>query len=241
MPIDGWFTAVRVAVVSATMLYASYRDWVAREVDDWVWMVGGCVGGALTVADFLFSWSQTKLILTLISIGLAGGLAYAFYYFGLYGGADAKAVGLISVSLPLYFPTVGFHPFTGLASLSNGLIISLTLPLTLLIYNLLRLARGAKLFEGFEHECRWRKLAAIILGTRLDKVHGKKFWFSMEEEKDGTRYFKFNLFSTEFEGVSDGMWATPGIPLLIFITIGFAVYMLYGDLISAIASAIFAV
>jgi len=241
MPTLGWLEAARIIVISATMVYASYRDWVAREVDDEVWFLGGGVGAALTMLDLAISWSMAKLLLTLISIGVAGGTAFAFYYFGLYGGADAKAVIVISISLPLYRPVIGFHPFTGLASLSNGLLISLILPLSILLYNLTAAARGVKLFRGFEHESAWRKLAAILLGVRLSKVGERKYWFSMEEERGGKRYFKFDLFSVELEeaGVGDDRWATPGIPLLVFITAGFMLFVVYGDIISMVASALF--
>lgn len=226
----------RIAVISATMLYASYRDWVDREVDDWVWILGGGVGAALTILDFILYWSMAKLIFSLISIALASGLAFAFYFFGLYGGADAKAVAVISVSLPIYYVERGFHPFTGLASLSNGLLVSLILPLSMLVYNLIQILKGRDLFRDFEHEGAWRKVLALFLGTRVANARGKEFWFSMEEEREGKRYFSFNVLSIELEGIRDDMWATPGIPLLIFITAGFIIYIAYGDIIYLILS-----
>ena len=228
----------RIGVVSATMLYASYRDWVDREVDDWVWLVGGGVGAALTALDLILYWNMAKLIFSLISIALTSGLAFAFYFFGLYGGADAKAVAVISISLPLYYVERSFHPFTGLASLSNGLLVSLILPISMLVYNLTQVMKGRKLFKDFEHEGAWRKLLALFLGTRVVNSRGKEFWFSMEEEREGKRYFSFNVLSVELEKIRDDMWATPGIPLLIFITVGFLLYITYGDLIYLIISLI---
>jgi len=229
--------ATRIALVLATMLYSSYSDWVSREVDDKVWIVSGIIGGILTILDLILTWSFRYLILTLISIGIGCGFAYAFYYFGFYGGADAKAVMVISISLPLYYPPKRLHPFTGLASLSNGLLISLIIPVSMLILNLSTILRGENIFEGFEHESRIRKLAAIFLGVRVKDARRRKFWLPLEEEKDGKRFFSFNILTFELEEPKrDDCWVTPGLPLLLFITAGFLVFIFLGDVIYMIAS-----
>ena len=229
--------AARISLISATMLYASYSDWVSREVDDKVWIVSGIIGGALTALDLILTWSLRYLILALISIGFGCGLAYAFYYFGFYGGADAKAVMVISIGLPLYYPRMRIHPFTGLASLSNGLLISLIIPISMLIINLSTILRGEKIFEGFEHESRIRKLAALFFGIRVRDARRRKFWLPLEEERDGRRYFSFNILTFELEEPKrDDSWVTPGLPLLLFITTGFLTFILLGDLIYVIAS-----
>ena len=228
---------MRIALVSAAMLYSSYSDWVSREVDDRVWIISGIIGGALTALDLVLIWNLRYLILALISIGLGCGLAYAFYYFGFYGGADAKAVMVISIGLPLYYPRMRLHPFTGLASLSNGLLISLIIPISMLIINLSTILRGEKIFEGFEHESRIRKLAALFFGIRVRGARRRKFWLPLEEERDGRRYFSFNILTFELEEPKrDDSWVTPGLPLLLFITTGFLTFILFGDLIYVIAS-----
>ena len=228
--------AVRISLISATMLYASYSDWVSREVDDKVWIISGVIGGALTALDLLLTWSLRYLILALISIGVGCGLAYAFYCFGFYGGADAKAVMVISIGLPLYYPRMMLHPFTGLASLSNGLLISLMMPVSMLIINLSAILRGEDLFEGFEHESRIRKLAALFFGIRVKDARRRKFWLPLEEEKDGRRYFNFNILTFELEEPKrDDCWVTPGLPLLLFITAGLLIFIFLGDLIYIIA------
>jgi len=229
--------AVRISLISATMLYASYSDWVSREVDDKVWIISGIIGGALTALDLILTWSLRYLIIAVISIVVGCGLAYAFYYFGFYGGADAKAVMVISIGLPLYYPRMMLHPFTGLASLSNGLLISLIMPVSMLIINLSTILRGEDIFEGFEHESRIRKLAALFFGIRVKDARRRKFWLPLEEERDGRRYFSFNILTFELEEPKrDDCWVTPGLPLLLFITTGFLMFVLFGDLIYVIAS-----
>ena len=230
---------IRIAIISAGMVYASYRDWIAREVEDHVWIICGALGGLLTIADLLMRWNLNLVIFSAFSIILASGLAFAFYYFGLYGGADAKAIAVISISLPLYYSPRSLHPFTGLASLSNGLLLSLVLLLGMFIWNLSALIRGEKIFKDFEHERTLRKIAAMFLGTRVKNARKKKFWFLLEEEKDGKRTFNFEMFGLELKkAVRDDCWMTPGIPLLIFITAGFLVYVGFGDFLYLIIKAL---
>lgn len=228
-------TPIRIGVVTAGLLYASYRDWASREVDDWIWIICGAAGVILTGLDLVSWWGLDRLILALISIALSAGLAFAFYFFGFYGGADAKAIAVVSIALPIYSPPARIHPFTGLASLSNGLLFSLLILLIFLAWNLIALARGERIFEGFEHEKRIKKLAAMLFGVRSRNARRRKFWFPLETERDGKRYFNFNVFSLELDEIQrDDCWITPGLPLLISITAGFIFYVLVGDILALI-------
>jgi len=221
---------MRIVIVSGAMVYASYQDWISREVDDRIWIVSGAIGGLLTAIDIIARWDPRLAILTVLSIVLASGLAFAFYYFGLYGGADAKAIVIISIGLPIYYSPRSLHPFTGLASLSNGLLLSLFLLLVMFVWNLSAIAKGRRIFEGFEREGKLRKLAAMFLGVRVKNAREKKFWFSLEKDENGNRKFSFDLFELELkEPERNDCWMTPGIPLLIFITGGFLCYIILGD------------
>jgi len=44
------------------------------------------------------------------------------------------------------------------------------------------------------------------------------------------RKFDFSLMRDDFETKS-GTWVTPGIPLLVFFTVGFFLLLIYGDLV----------
>lgn len=220
----------RISLIAATLFYTSYLDWKYREVDDKVWIISGVLAMALTMLDMIIVWSLDRFFLSLISIGFSSGLAFGFYFLGLYGGADAKAILVVSLALPLYQTSRSIHPFTGLATLTNGLLFSLILPLAILIYNITQLIRRKRIFDGFDHESRLRKFFALIFGVRLKNARNRKFWFIMEEANH-TRRFKFGLFSLELSEIDrDDVWATPGIPLLIFITAGFMYNVFLGDL-----------
>lgn len=221
---------IRISLISGTLLYTSYLDWKYREVDDKVWIISGVLAVALMVFDLAYGWSMDKLFLSMLSVGFSSGLAFGFYFLGLYGGADAKSILIISLGLPLYQPERSLHPFTGLATLTNGLILSLILPLILLIYNLTQVIKKRDIFEGFHHESIVRKFLALIFGVRLKNARNRRFWFLMEEANH-IRRFKFGLFSLELSEIDrDDVWVTPGIPLLIFITAGFLYYILLGDI-----------
>lgn len=230
---------IRILLLTFTMIYASYSDWLRREVDDKVWIFSGAIGATLTAIDLILGYSLSRLMLTMVSLAFGLGLAYAFYFFGLYGGADAKAVMVISISLPLHDPPYRLHPFTGLASLSNGLLISLIIPLSMFIMNLVMILRGEKLFQGFEHESKYRKLIALFLGIRSRNARRKRFWLPLEKTVDGKRFFSFEFLTFELKRPErDDSWITPGIPLLIFIAAGFILFILVGDLIRLLISAI---
>lgn len=230
---------IRVSLISTTLFYTSYLDWKYREIKDIVWIVSGTIALALTAFDLAYEWSTDNLFLSLLSIGFSAGLAFAFYFLGLYGGADAKAILVISIGLPLYPSARSLHPFTGLASLINGLLFSLILPICILLYNLTQLIKGERIFEGFQHEKLMRKIFALFFGVRLKNARDKKYWFLMEEY-NGIRKFKFGLFSLELSEIDrDDVWVTPGIPLLIFITMGFLYYVFVGDLSYAFFKTLF--
>lgn len=237
--LEAILTPARIAVAAAGLIYASYRDWVAREVDDWVWVVCGLMGAALTAIDLATRWDLGLFTLSLVSIALSTGLAFSFYLFGFYGGADAKAIAVISLAIPTHNPPFRLHPFTGLASLSNGLIFSLLILPIFLIYNIYSLARGERIFEGFEHESTIKKIAAMLFGVRSRNARRRRFWFPLETERDGKKFFSFSFFGLDLEEIPrDDCWITPGLPLLISITAGFLFYILVGDVLALILALI---
>lgn len=231
--------SLRIITITITMLYASYYDWKLREVDDKVWIVSGSVGTILTMIYLLIIQSLDYIILSAISIGLTIGISLALYYVGAYGGADAKALMVISLTIPVRWPNFHIHPFTSLYSFTNGLLISIVIPTYFLIYNIFRIVRGEKIFDGID-ERTIRKVFACFIGTLLKDAKERKFWFPMEKIVDEKRKFQFSpLIDIDVKVNRDVMWMTPGIPLLIFITAGFIASILFGDILGYILRIIF--
>ncbi len=225
---------LNVLIILLTLLYASYLDLKKREIDDWVWIVSSIVGFPIMIYEHIIIQEATYVYLLIISIMLTVALAIGFYKAGLYGGADAKALITISLVLPLMLKGVRIHPFLPISTLLNGLIISLVIPLVMLPLNLYKLLiKKENLFEGID-ETTIRKVIALLIGTKIKDPSKHKFWGAMEiRTNDGKRKL---IFSPSFESfwspLRSGEWATPSIPLVVFITVGFIIDIIFGDLFS---------
>jgi len=92
------------------------------------------------------AWTFEFLIPTAISLGLVVPIAYLFWWFGGFGGADAKALLVLAVLFPTFpkyalgswtFPTagttdIGTFSFT---ILTNAVLVGIALPIALAIRN----------------------------------------------------------------------------------------------------------
>lgn len=227
------FPELRVLSIGVMLLYASVSDWRLREVSDKLWLVFGAAGLGINVANYLLGLAVSEMVNILVSIGATTVVAVSFYYIRMYGGADAKALVVISILLPTYLPTNGIHSLTGIIVLTNGTLLSLIIPASFSVYNLLRLVSGERIFEGFEHESSLRKFSACFMGFKVRDASRKKFLWSMEKKVDDKRLFEFSLLKDEPQVVTGEAWVTPGIPLIIFLTAGFLATFMVGDIIAA--------
>jgi preflagellin peptidase FlaK len=219
---------LRIAICLVMLSYASYSDLKTREVDDKLWILFSLIGITLNIIDL----SNQSLMLVIISISLSSLISFIFYYIGFFGGADMKALIVISLILPVYYPSKYIHPFTSLTSLTNGTFITLSLPLIFFIMNITRLLRGKKIFLGFEDEKLWKKILVCFLGYRASKVEKGQFFMSLQKSINGKKSFHISLLKDEEFVSGQDIWVTPGIPLLVFITFGFLLTVTYGDFLA---------
>lgn len=245
------YISVIISLVALTL--ASISDLRTREVTDKLWLVYGPVGLALTIYRV---WAGTQnLLFTAISMGLSILLAFGLVFFGLSGGADAKALICLGLTLPLppaiVNPTLGFvHPFFPIVVLVTTYVASLSVAVWIACKNLVLLARqGSRIFRGFEREPRWKKVLALITGfpAKLSVLQSTFYLYPMEkvvEDKDGARR-AFETYSnadvdreqvlTEFYeaekkvGSPTTVWVTPGLPLLVFMLVGLVIGLTVGD------------
>lgn len=224
--------SINYALAAVMLLFTSYFDMKKREVEDKVWLIFGGIGVLLQIYEV--ANGETMLIQLLIGVGLAALVGMGLFFFGFYGGADGKALIVLGLLVPHFVPRVGLYSIAPLMILTNGVLVSILLPLGLLIYNLSMVLRKKPIFEGFDEPLH-RKILASILGY---KQTGKprEFQFSMErdtmsdEASVAARKFDFSLMRDDFETKS-GTWVTPGIPLLVFFTAGYFLLLTYGDLV----------
>ncbi|MEM2428908.1 MAG: prepilin peptidase [Nitrososphaerales archaeon] len=225
---------LRILLCLIMLTYASYSDLKNREVADKLWIIFSTIGIITLIYEFVFeSMLFSKFLSIIISIGITSIIAIGLYYGGFYGGADAKALISLSFLLPIYQPPYSLYPFSPIITFTNSILLTLALPIYYLIKNLTRIIRGKKIFQGFESERLWKKFLVCLLGYKLNTNERKRFYFALEEVKNGKRKFKISLLRANEDYLRDsGVWATPAIPLIFYITIGFIIMLVIGDLLT---------
>lgn len=140
---------------------------------------------------------------------------------------------------------------------SNAVLFAAASGLYMLLRNLAhRAATGKKLFEGtLAAESIGKKFLVMITGYKVPIAKLKEKWhvYPMEDlDADENQLKRKLVIVPRDEGrneiverlsnaintgkISDGVWATPGLPMLIFVTIGLIVALIFGDLVWILVS-----
>jgi preflagellin peptidase FlaK len=197
------------------------------------------------------------LISYVLSFAITSGLAIAVFYAGGFGGADAKALMCIALALPVYpshllLQPVGFvSPLFPITIFTNSVLLGALSVFYALFRNLLWTVRNrGGVFEGLETESFGRKILALVSGykvnvSKLEKGH----MYPLEDvyvNDEGNKRRKLLVFpkyeeredivariigNVKEEKLDGRVWATPGLPLLIFITVGLIIALAYGDIV----------
>jgi preflagellin peptidase FlaK len=136
---------------------------------------------------------------------------------------------------------------------SNSVLFAAASGLYMLLRNLIqRATTGKKLFEGtLSTESIGKKLLVMITGYKVSIAKLKEKWhvYPMEDLDDcGENPLKRKLVvvprdegrneiverlsnAIDTGKISDAVWATPGLPMLIFVTVGLIVALIFGDLV----------
>jgi preflagellin peptidase FlaK len=144
---------------------------------------------------------------------------------------------------------------------SNGVLFAAATGIYMLIYNVVWHAKtGRKFFQGtLAKESVGKKLLVIVTGHRVPLQKLKDTWhvYPMEDvhHENAENPLKRSLLvvpkdegrdevvarlakAADAGEIDEHVWATPGLPMLIFITIGLAVALLLGDVVWILISAI---
>ncbi len=253
--------AARVSITTAFFLYASWSDFKTREVSNTVWLVLAPVAFGLAFAEILLfeSWRlplygicigiTTAFAVLLFYAGGFGGadakalmclaLALPFQIDGI-SGLPFWGASLISQA---FFPVTVF---------SNSVVLAGTAAIYMLLRNLLRrFSTQIGLFEGeLKNESTVKKLLVCATGYRISVQRLKAKWhlypledldglgdqlgrrlllFPKDESRDAT--VERLERAVEAGRIPNAVWATPGLPMLIFITIGLLTAILIGDVV----------
>lgn len=246
----------RVLLSLSFFVYASWRDWKEREISNWLWVVLAPLAFALTTVEYVF-FRQEFLSYFALSFAVTFVLSVGLFYAGAFGGADAKALICLALALP-YYPVsllseyAFFSPIFPITVFSNAVLFAaLTIFYALFRNFFWKLRTGANLFAGFERESVWRKMLALMTGYKveLSTLRKDSHVFPLEDiaakqtGEDERRLLVFpkdetqetivaRILSAGSEGkIRNDVWVTPGLPLLIFITAGLVIALLFGDIV----------
>jgi len=251
-----WPEVIRISASFLFLAFSSWKDYEKREVSNAVWLLFAPISLLLSLVDGFSRTDLSFLISLASSFVVVTGLSFALFYLDFFGGADAKALICLSFALPV--PPALLRPYLDLvlpifclSVISNAVLMSSLLALGIAVYNLSRYVKvGKGFFEGLENESYHRRFLLFITGIRVDssKIKDTCQFIPLEtfsKESDGKITRHLHLFPRinredgqdlaplrgPLKEVKSGVWVTPSIPFLVFVTMGFITTLLLGDIL----------
>jgi preflagellin peptidase FlaK len=135
---------------------------------------------------------------------------------------------------------------------SNAVVLVIVLVVCILLRNLYWCKKtGRELFEeDHKNEAFWRKFLVLITGYKVsvNKLKEKWHFYPLEDIEENENESKRKLViiprdenrnatverlakAVETGKIQDNIWASPGLPMLIFITAGLITALFYGDIV----------
>ncbi len=219
---------IRIILAFSMLSIATVIDIRKREINDLLW-IG--FGGVAVLLFFLNGDLWRTFVLFAISMIMAP-VVLLIWRLGIFGGADALCLIVLSAIAPM--TTLGSLQITPLTTLTNAALVSITPIFINISRNLFAILRGVNIFQGLDVS-KLDKMIALCIGFRS---RNPKYSFSIERVSGSKKKLDFSFKhaeKTEFTTTSD-TWVTPGIPYLIYITVGFVIQIFYGDIIFNIIS-----
>ncbi|RQG94684.1 A24 family peptidase [Natrarchaeobius chitinivorans] len=166
--------------------WVAVRDVKTRRVSSGVWIPLAALGGILFAWDGWLAWSaggnawtHEFLLPAAVSLGLVVPIAYLFWWFGGFGGADAKALMVLALlfptfpqyvigswTVPLTVTPTGSLSFT---ILTNAVVVGVVIPVALAIRNATAGRIAPVMFVGWPVE--WDRIPTTH-GTLLETPSG---------------------------------------------------------------------
>ncbi len=235
------------AINVAGLTVASYMDIKTREIEDYVWysMLVASIPVLVYRASLLIQ-NQPLLILYFLSLTMGITMALAMDRFALVGGADVKALIVLSIN---EIPSLNKNPLSLIPPLSiftNSALLSLLIIPVILLRNMIYSLKQGDLFRGFEQEDVKKKILCFFTSYKVPySVYLKnKYKYSLAEAKeDGKRALRIGVRVREEEsdeGYSEDeeVWVSPLLPLIVFIELGYIVHFLYGNILGLLLNLI---
>lgn len=229
------FTILKIVLGGAVLTHASYLDIKKREIEEWHWIILAIVG-FIHAIYLSFTFQSIRPILLTGGIFLVMfGIALLLFYLGLFGGGDGKILMGLGALLPtLSGKDYAFGVFP-ISVFDNALILSICLPIVILFYNLSRKDSPKEYDSG-----RLKKILAMMVGYRLKTEKLSDKFYPLEEFKEGKRTIRLFIGDLDFDVTKykdeltkkgiDNLWATPGLPFVVPLALGYFVAIFFGDL-----------
>jgi preflagellin peptidase FlaK len=254
-------TTAKILLSLAFLVYASWSDYKTREVSNRVWGLFAPIAFALTFTElFLSDFSMLPFYGLCFGL-IAAFALILFYAGGFGGADAKALMclalalpfypqepltplsGEVSPIMQLFFPLTVF---------SNSVLLAALTAIYMLFHNLIwRRKTGKKLFEGEQKsESIGKKILVLITGYKIPVKRLKEKWhlYPMEdlEKRENSTVRKLvalpkdegrdTIVERLTEAVKAGeidemVWATPGLPMLIFMTIGLIIALFFGDMV----------
>jgi len=204
------------------------------------------VGGVFFVLYDISTSGIAYLFRLLLSAGFIFAFVYFLFQIGTFGGADAKALILLSIILPAYpaFQAYGYtFPLNkslinlfAFGIFGNAVLLTIIVPVGLVGYNLIKMGlhidNPLYIFIGYKTKISQIAHRHIRLIQDFEEINGEvKISFKRGGTEIDDIVIKKLKKLSEKGLIKDEIWVTPKLPFMIPITIGFFVAIFYGDLI----------
>ena len=214
---------IRILFALAMLGTATIIDIRSREISDFLWIV---FGGISVVLLFF----EPNIIEAAFGVGfslIVAPLVLILWRFGLFGGADA--LGLIVLSALAPMATLTGSVVSPFSIVVNSALLSVSPMIFNFIRNSILVARKEDIFQDFD-ETTSKKIFAMFLGYRSKNP---KYSFSLETQVGKKKRLNIALHHSDTAEycTTPDTWVTPGLPFMIFILGGFIIQLFFGDIV----------
>jgi archaeal preflagellin peptidase FlaK len=253
--------AASVAVSLSALIYSSWRDYVCREVSNKVWAIYGPIALVLTLSELLvYEQSSLPWFALSVGVTVTIALLL-FYTGGFGGADSKAlmciAVALPFAPLPLFTPPfeAAISPQSNIifpiTIFGNAVLFAAASGVYMVLRNIIwHKRRKVPMFEGsLTSESVGKKFLVLITGYKMNISKLKEKWhiYPMEDVSDINVENRKLVIVPREEGrdkivqrlsnaidenkIGVYVWATPGLPMLIFVTLGMIVALFGGDMV----------
>ena len=227
------------------LFYSCYSDIKTRRVTNNLWLIMLASGVVFILFDIL-THGLLYIVYVFISAGFMFVIVYIFFQLRILGGADAKALIILSMifptypafeafeySFPLHRPPIDSFAFS---ILGNAAVLVMVVPIGLAAYNIIKMDiqinNPVYIFIGYKTKISHLANKHVRLLQDLDIVNGYiKPHYGFKELELNEKIIDELKNLSEKGVIKDDVWVTPKLPFMVPLTIGFFVAVFYGDLI----------